>query len=74
MAKVKEFQTRTVNVELERLKLDLSNVRFQHTDRVVDDKKMEELIWKESSTRDLCEQIKRIKKRIKKRKIFSLLS
>jgi len=58
MEKIKGLQTKTINVELDKLKLDLNNVRFQHVGKLVDDKKMEELIWKESSTRELYEQIK----------------
>ncbi len=52
------FETKPEEVELSKLKLDLSNVRFQHLPKKLDDKEMDKLIWEEKSTRELYDQIK----------------
>jgi len=58
MIKIKKFQTKTINIELDKLKLDLTNARFQHLTKKVDDAGMDNLIWNEPSTGELFEQIK----------------
>lgn len=55
------LKTTTVKVPLVKLKLDTNNVRFQHLNEKLTDKKMEEMIWKEHDTNDLYEQIKAAK-------------
>lgn len=52
------FKTKTVNVNLDKIKLDLSNVRFQHLFKKMDDAEMNQLILDEPSTTELYEQIK----------------
>jgi len=58
MTNIKGIKTKTVIVDLDKLKLDLTNIRYQHIGGIVNDKKMEDLIWKEPSTKGLCERIK----------------
>ncbi|MBI5224831.1 hypothetical protein HY989_03090 [Candidatus Micrarchaeota archaeon] len=55
------LKTITVKVELDKLKLDLNNARFQHLPEKIDETKMEELIWSEKDTRQLYEQIRTAK-------------
>lgn len=55
------LKTTTLKVPLDKLKLDPENVRFAHLDKKLDDKKMDELIWKEKDTASLYEQIKAAK-------------
>lgn len=61
MANIKGIKTKSVNVNLDKLKLDLTNIRYQHLGEKLNDKKMEDLIWKDSSTRKLFDQIKSAK-------------
>ncbi|MCX6775869.1 MAG: hypothetical protein NT130_03425 [Candidatus Micrarchaeota archaeon] len=55
------LKTTTQKVQLEKLKLDVNNVRFQHISGLMTDKKMEEMIWDEKDTSSLCEQIQAAK-------------
>jgi hypothetical protein len=50
-----------VKVELEKLKLDISNVRYQHIDKTLNEEEIEKEIWKEADTVRLYEQIKSTK-------------
>jgi len=58
MVKIKGLNTKIVSVDLDKLKLDLTNVRYQHKEKIIDDKKMGELSWNEPGTKELSEQIK----------------
>ncbi|MEM0372873.1 MAG: hypothetical protein QXO69_03505, partial [archaeon] len=49
-------------IELEKIKLDLNNVRFQHLSGQITEEKMDELIWREKVTKDLYTQIIAAKK------------
>lgn len=55
----KEFllKPEIVTVDLDKLKLDLTNVRFIHLSKRLTEKKMEEAIWKERDTEPLRNQI-----------------
>jgi len=46
-----------IKVELDKLKLDLSNVRFIHLKKTLTEKEMEDAIWKERDTESLYNQI-----------------
>lgn len=50
-----------IAVELDRLKLDLANVRYQHMGRVPTEAEMEKRIWDEDDTGKLYDQIKSAK-------------
>jgi hypothetical protein len=67
------LKTIPTRVELNKLKLDLGNVRFQHLERKIDEKAMEELIWNAPDTRELYEQIKAAKQLYEKPVIDSNL-
>lgn len=58
MERIKKLKTKPVTVNLDKLKLDLTNVRYQHKEELIDGKKMGEFIWNESGTKQLYEQIK----------------
>jgi len=62
MAKSSEsIKTKIMNVPLGDLKLDLSNIRYQHREEHLNDKEMESFIWGEPSTKKLYEEIKSAK-------------
>ena len=47
-----------VKVDLDKLKLDIDNVRYHHLGKALNEKEVEDRIWKESDTIKLYEQIK----------------
>lgn len=52
------LKTKLLKVPLDKLKLDINNVRFQHLSKALSDKEMEDRIWAERDTHDLFEQIR----------------
>ena len=58
MEDFKKLKTKPVTVNLDKLKLDLTNVRYQHKEELIDEEKMGDFIWNESGTKQLYEQIK----------------
>ncbi len=52
-----KWVTEEIGVELDKLKLDTNNVRFQHLNKEITEKEMEDLIWREKATRSLYSQI-----------------
>jgi len=54
-----KWSTEDVEVDLEKIRLDLNNVRFQHLSgkMPLTEEKMDELIWKEKTTKSLYNQI-----------------
>ena len=55
------LKTIIVKVPLDKLKIDVGNVRFSHLDEKLTEKKMEEMIWSEHDTVNLYNQIKEAK-------------